>query len=144
MDREMLRVLVVDDHPEVRDTLEAFLVAEGHLALVAKNGRRAVEVAAHFRPDVIFLDVKMPVLDGFGALGELRQLLPEAEIVMMTAYPEMETINRAFKEGAVGFLGKPFDMAAIRAVLREFSTRKKAAVFLQGATGGVRGAGSGG
>ncbi|MEW6771238.1 MAG: response regulator [Bacillota bacterium] len=124
MSKEMLRVLVVDDHSEVRGLLETVLVSEGCLTVSAKDGYEAVAVAERFRPHVVFLDVKMPVLDGFGALAELRELLPAVEVVMMTAYPEVETVNRAFKEGAVGFLGKPFDMAVVRAVLREIAAKK--------------------
>lgn len=124
MNKGMLRVLVADDHAEVRGLLEAVLVSEGCLTLGAKNGSEAVAVAERFQPDVVFLDVKMPVLDGFGALARLRELLPTAEVVMMTAYPEVETVNRAFKEGAAGFLGKPFDVAVVRAVLRGIAAKK--------------------
>ncbi|RJX22635.1 MAG: response regulator, partial [Ammonifex sp.] len=109
----------VDDEPEILEILNFLLLTEGHSSILARNGREAVEIACLSRPDIVFLDVKMPVLDGFGALRELRGIVPETKVVMMTACPEVDFVTRAFKEGAVAFLGKPFDMAAVRRILHD-------------------------
>ncbi|MGQ9511841.1 response regulator [Thermodesulfitimonas sp.] len=124
MPGETLKVLIADDQPEVCEILEALLGAEGHVTRTAKNGREAVDLACDFRPDLVFLDIMMPVLDGFAALEELLRCLPEVNVVMMTACPEVEMITRAFKEGVIAFLGKPFDMAAIREILRAIREKK--------------------
>lgn len=130
MPEEMLKVLVADDQPEIREVFEASILAEGHLAVLAKNGREAVDIARRLPPDVVFLDVKMPVLDGFGVLEELQKVSPQANIVMMSAAPEVETITTAIKKGAFTFLLKPFDMAVIRSILNEV-LQQKADVFLR-------------
>ncbi|WP_334109965.1 response regulator [Thermodesulfitimonas autotrophica] len=124
MSAETLKVLIADDQPEICEILEALLSAEGHVTRTAKNGQEAVELASDFRPDIVFLDIMMPVLDGFAALEELLRRFPQVNIVMMTACPEVEMITRAFKEGVIAFLGKPFDMAAIREILRTIRERK--------------------
>ncbi|RPF49797.1 two-component system response regulator (stage 0 sporulation protein F) [Thermodesulfitimonas autotrophica] len=124
MSGETLKVLIADDQPEICEILEALLCAEGHVTRTAKNGREALELACDFRPDLVFLDIMMPVLDGFAALEELLRRFPEVNVVMMTACPEVEMITRAFKEGVIAFLGKPFDMAAIREILRAIRERK--------------------
>ncbi|MEW6172664.1 MAG: response regulator [Bacillota bacterium] len=121
-----LSILIVDDQAEIREILEIFFLTEGHSINHAKNGREAVKVAFATRPDIVFLDVKMPVLDGFGALREIRKIIPEADVVMMTACPEVDFISRAFKEGAVGFLGKPFDMAAVKTIVEGVQKKKNA------------------
>lgn len=125
---EKLSILIADDDPEIREILNSYFLAEGYATTLAKNGREAVRLACLFRPDVVFLDIKMPILDGFGTLKELRQLFPEVQVVMMTACPEVDFVSRAFKEGAVAFLGKPFDIAAIKTILNDVLQRKKAAV----------------
>ncbi|MEW6573578.1 MAG: response regulator [Bacillota bacterium] len=130
MPEEMLKVLVADDQPEIREVFEASILAEGHLAVLAKNGREAVDIARRLPPDVVFLDVKMPVLDGFGVLEELQKVSPQANIVMMSAAPEVETITTAIKKGAFTFLLKPFDMSVIRSILNEV-LQQKADVFLR-------------
>ncbi|MEW6182208.1 MAG: response regulator [Bacillota bacterium] len=124
MSGKALNILIVDDQSEIREILEMFFLTEGHSTNQAKNGREAIKIAFASKPDLVFLDVKMPVLDGFGALKEIRQLTPEVEVVMMTACPEVDFITRAFKEGAVGFLGKPFDMAAVKAILQGVLKKK--------------------
>jgi CheY-like chemotaxis protein len=121
---EKLRIMVVDDDPEILDILNAFLLNEGHTTVLAANGREAVKIACMSRLDIVFLDVKMPVLDGFGALRELRGITPETKVVMMTACPEVDSVTRAFKEGALALLGKPFDMAAIRNILQDVVSGK--------------------
>jgi DNA-binding NtrC family response regulator len=64
-------------------------------------------------------------MDGFSTLRELRGMTPETKVVMMTACPEVDFVTRAFKEGALAFLGKPFDMAAIRVVLQDIMSKQE-------------------
>ncbi|MEW6447139.1 MAG: response regulator [Bacillota bacterium] len=120
----MLKVLVADDQPEIREFFEASILAQGHLPVLAKNGREAVEIAHRLQPDVVFLDIQLPVLDGFGVLEELQRISYEGDVVMMTASPEIETITAAFQKGAAAFLEKPLDMIAIKAILNEVLQQK--------------------
>jgi two-component system LytT family response regulator len=111
-----LRVLVADDEPLARETLRGLLAAEPDVALAgdAADGLRAVEAIRQHRPDIVFLDVEMPGLDGFGVV---RAVGPEAmpTTVFVTAYDQYAV--RAFDVAAVDYLLKPFDDARFRQAL---------------------------
>jgi two-component system, LytTR family, response regulator len=120
--REPLRVVVVDDEPDARDVVRTLLAAHAQLRVVgeATNGREAVEVIRRERPDVVFLDVQMPDLDGFGVLEALAGDVPRG-VVFVTAHDEHAV--RAFDLHALDYVLKPFgrprfDAAVARAVER--------------------------
>jgi CheY-like chemotaxis protein len=103
------RVLVVDDDEEIRGLLELVLEAEGYEVLIAPNGARALELADRHRPDLILLDMRMPVMDGWAFARTYREHpQPHAPIVVMTAAPDAG--QRAAEVQADGFVGKPFDL----------------------------------
>ena len=79
----MLRLLICDDAPDARDAVKASLAGQPEIEVVgeAENGEEAISVAASVHPDVVLMDVKMPVLDGMAATRRLRELLPRARIV---------------------------------------------------------------
>jgi DNA-binding NarL/FixJ family response regulator len=118
----MIRVLLADDEPLVRAGIRAVLAADPEFEVVAEaeNGRVAVELAAAHRPDVVLLDIVMPVLDGLGAAAELTRTLPDVGVLMLTTFSADEHIAAALAGGARGFLlktGDPRDLfAGIRAV----------------------------
>lgn len=118
----MIRVLLADDEAMVRAGVRAILAAATDVEVVAEagDGRQAVDLARAHRPDVVLLDIRMPVLDGLGAAAELRRVAPEIPVVMLTTFSEDEYIATAFDSGASGFLLKSGDphelMAAVRAV----------------------------
>ena len=103
-----LRVLVVDDRATYLKALEAVLASECSIDLVgrAENGREAVTLALSLEPDVIVLDIRMPVLDGFATMRRLRELGSPAAVLVLTASEEPDDPNRAFELGAVGFIPK--------------------------------------
>jgi DNA-binding NarL/FixJ family response regulator len=117
----MIRVLLVDDDPMVRAGVRSILAAAEDMAVVAEaaDGRQALGQARAHRPDVVLLDIRMPVLDGLDAASALRRELPDAAVVMLTTFSESEYVTRALDSGAAGFLlksGDPYElMAAIRA-----------------------------
>lgn len=109
------RVLIVDDEPLARERLRKFLRDEPDIDLAgeAANGREAVQQIHALRPEIVFLDVQMPELDGFGVVAELQPPLPA--IVFVTAYDKFAL--KAFEVHAVDYLLKPFDRARLKTAL---------------------------
>jgi two-component system, LytTR family, response regulator len=117
-----VRVVIADDEPLVRRGLRAFIGASPGLSLVgeARNGTEAVDVIRAQRPDLVFLDVQMPELDGFGVLESLEGE-PMPVVVFVTAYDEYAI--RAFDVHAVDYLLKPFDEDRFRTALGRARSR---------------------
>ena len=101
------RLLLVDDHKLLRQGLRR-AVEEAGFDVVgeAGDGEEAVRLAVELQPDLVLMDVTMPVLDGIEATRRLRQSTPEARVVMLTMHGEEETISRALRAGAVAYLLK--------------------------------------
>jgi DNA-binding NarL/FixJ family response regulator len=101
----VIRVLVADDHPIVRAGLASFLAVEGDLLVVgeAANGAEAVELFRLHRPDVVLLDLRMPVMDGVAATRALIGEAPGASIIVLTSFDGDENIFRALEAGARGY-----------------------------------------
>jgi DNA-binding NtrC family response regulator len=114
----MARILVADDEPSICEAFVAVLASEGHEALIASNGRDAVELARSARPDVVFLDVRMPGLDGLAALKEIRGFDRAVPVIVMTAYGTLDTAAEALRNDAFDYLGKPLELARIRQLLQ--------------------------
>lgn len=109
------RILIVDDEPAVRDTLEALLLKDYDLHF-AENGARALEKAAETMPDVILLDVMMPGMDGFEVCRRLRddRILGQIPVVMVTALDGRDSLLEGIRSGADEFIKKPFDRHELR------------------------------
>jgi two-component system NarL family response regulator len=105
---DKIRVLIADDHVTVLEGLVAIIEWEPDMTVVAKarNGRLAVDLWRERRPDVTLLDLRMPELDGGGAIEEIRQHDPAARIIILTTYDTDYEIARAIKAGARGYLLK--------------------------------------
>ena len=103
-----IRVLIVDDHSVVRQGLRLFLRTDPELEVVgeAPDGAQALIRAAELRPDIILMDLLMPVMDGIEAIGRLRKELPETEIIALTSVLEDRSVVRAVRAGAIGYLLK--------------------------------------
>ena len=110
MNNEIIRVLLVDDKVEIRQNYRRLLGWEDNVEIVgeAGNGREAIEVARRTRPDVIIMDINMPVMDGIRASGHISLELPDCSIVMVSVQGEEEYIRLAMQAGARDFLVKPF------------------------------------
>ena len=104
----MIRVLLVDDHPVVRSGLAGLLAAEDDLEVVgeAGDGMEAVSLAERLQPDVVLMDLHMPVLDGPGATTELARRVPGARVLVLTTFDTDADIVRAVEAGATGYLLK--------------------------------------
>ena len=103
-----IRVMVVDDHPIMRDGLRDALEASGRFEVVglAEDGEEAVRTVGELRPDVIVMDVMMPVKDGIEACREIMELLPDTRVLMLTASNEEDAVIEAVAAGATGYLQK--------------------------------------
>lgn len=117
----MISVLVVDDHPIVREGLVAVLEDAEDLVVVGSAGsaETALELAAQRRPDVILLDLELPGMSGVEAIPRVRQVAPEARIVVFSAYDTDERVVSTIRAGAVGYLLKG---AAAEEIVRAIRT----------------------
>jgi len=116
----MTKVLVVDDNASIREFIKIVLTAEGHTIAEASNGERAYATAVSERPDLILLDVLMPVMDGFEALKRLREnpLTEAIPVVLLTAVPANKGEREGMKWGVKHYINKPFDSEMVKAVVR--------------------------
>ena len=117
---EPIRVLVVDDHPVVRQGLRTFLDLQDGLTVVgeAADGDAAVAAADELRPDVVLLDLKMPGADGVTALRGLRDAGNPAKVLVITSFTEPATVLPAVRAGAAGYVYKDVDPPALAAAIR--------------------------
>jgi two-component system, NarL family, response regulator LiaR len=105
---DAIRVLVVDDHAVVREGLRTFLLLQEGIEVVgeAADGREAVAAAHQLEPDVVLMDLVMPVLDGVEAMRTIREARPETRVVVLTSFTEDEKLLAAVRAGAAGYLLK--------------------------------------
>ena len=106
-----IRVLITDDHKVVRRGLRGFLELDPALEVVgeASNGEEAVKLARRLEPNVVLMDLLMPVMDGIEATRQIRRELPEVEVVALTSVLEDASVTGAIKAGAIGYLLKTTD-----------------------------------
>lgn len=116
----MIRVLLVDDHTLVRDGLRRGLSGEDDLEVIgeASNGEEAVSAVARVAPDVVLMDVSMPVCDGVEATKRLRRTNPELPVVMLTMHGDSPTLTSAIRAGASGYLLKDARIEEVAEAIR--------------------------
>ncbi len=107
-------VLVVDDQLGVRRLIEEMFKEVGYRVAAAAHGQEALAVAGAEEPDVVLLDMKMPVMDGLETLRALKRFYPDVVVLMMTAVGDRERVSEALRLGAVDCIEKPFDVFALR------------------------------
>jgi DNA-binding NarL/FixJ family response regulator len=105
---DLIRILVVDDHMVVREGLCALLIPYNGMEVVgeAADGAEAIEKARLLQPDVILMDLNMPVKGGLDAISEIIKENPQARILVLTSYDEESQLSAAIKAGALGYLSK--------------------------------------
>jgi len=115
-----IRVLITDDHGVVRQGLRMFLSLDPDIQVVgeAANGQEAVAMARELQPDVVLMDLLMPVMDGLQATRAIRTEMPEVEILALTSVLEGASITRAIRAGAIGYLLKDTDAEELHRALR--------------------------
>jgi len=107
---QKLKILVVEDGRSQRDMLRDFLAGEGHDLSDAANGEKAFEMVKNGYFDLVLLDYKMPGMDGMAVLKEVKDLNPEIDVILMTAYGTIETAVKAMKAGAADYITKPIEL----------------------------------
>lgn len=109
-------IMVVEDYDDTRHLLKAVLEKEGYQVLEAINGQEAIQIAQKEHPDLILMDLDLPILDGIGATQYLRQqsYTKAVPIVAMTAYPMSYTRVKAFAKGCDEYLSKPIDFDELK------------------------------
>jgi DNA-binding NarL/FixJ family response regulator len=103
-----LRILIADDHEVVRDGMRALIEREPgwEVCGIATNGQEAVDSAKKLKPEVVVLDMTMPELDGLAALRQIKQALPDTEVVMFSAHHSEDVIEQLFDAGAKSYIQK--------------------------------------
>jgi len=118
---EKIRLLIVDDQVLFLESLSTFLrnyAEDIEVVGLARNGREAVEKAAALRPDIVLMDVHMPVMDGVEATGRLIERQPGVRILILSTYDEDEYVRKALKLGAAGYLLKDISPTELIASIR--------------------------
>lgn len=114
MDKNAIRVIIADDEPITRMDLKEMLESEGYQVIQeAADGFDAVEACKKHRPDLILMDIKMPLLDGFAAARIINEEMLADTIVILTAYSEKDFVEQAKSVGADGYLVKPIEERAL-------------------------------
>jgi DNA-binding NarL/FixJ family response regulator len=115
-----IRVLLADDHALFRRGVASLLAAEGGFEVVgaAADGQQALEMARELMPDVILMDVSMPVMDGLEATRRIKAEMPHARIVILTVADGERSLSEAIQCGASGYLPKNVDLQVLCGTLR--------------------------
>ena len=111
-------VLVVDDEPSICWALRKMLASDGIDAVTASSAEEGLQLAKQYRPDMIILDVRLPMEDGLSALPKFKQITGDAPILIITAFGDLETAVAAVKKGASDYLTKPFKLDDVRRTCR--------------------------
>src|SRR5712692_147457 len=116
----VIRVLLADDHSVVREGLRMFLGRDPELAVVgeASDGVEAVSLARQLHPDVVLMDLLMPVMDGIAAISTIRNELPETEVIALTSVLESAAVVGAVRAGAIGYLLKDTQAPELRRAIK--------------------------
>ena len=104
------RILVVDDEPEVRQLMEQFLTLRGYDVRIVENGKLALAAVDTFMPDVVLLDMHMPVMDGLETLKRLAARSLSLPVIMVTVNDDIETTTHLLQLGAADYVPKPFNL----------------------------------
>jgi DNA-binding NarL/FixJ family response regulator len=115
-----IRLLIADDHSIVRQGLSMFLGVDPEIEIIAeaRDGAEAYNLALQLRPDVVLMDLLMPVMDGISATAAIRRELPETEVLALTSVLEDGSVIEAVRAGAIGYLLKDTEANELRQAIK--------------------------
>jgi DNA-binding NarL/FixJ family response regulator len=113
------RILIADDHTLVAEMCKTLLETEFDVVGIVNNGRALIRVAAELKPDMIVVDIAMPVLNGLDASQQVKEMLPNVKVVFLTMHPDADLAAEAFRRGASGYLLKTCAAAEMVTGVRE-------------------------
>jgi two-component system, chemotaxis family, chemotaxis protein CheY len=126
MPQKRTSVLIVDDNDMMRSILRGILRGEAYEVVgEARTGSIAIELAGRLHPKIICLDVMMPEMDGLEALPAIKAAHPEIQIVMITSNADPETVQESIRNGASGYIVKPFNAAKVLDTLDKCVSRRR-------------------
>lgn len=111
-------ILVVDDELLIRDLLYDFFSGQGWDISVAENGEKALEILGQKKIDLVLTDLRMPQMDGITLTSEVKETYPQIPVVIMTAYPSVETAVEAIRHKVADYVIKPFNVNQLFKTLR--------------------------
>ena len=117
--KEKASILIVDDNINLCKTLSSILGHKGYAVATAQDGLEAIVRVKEQPFDMIFIDIKMPPIDGVETYRRIKKIRPEAMVMMMTAYAVEDLVQEALQEGAYGITYKPLDIERVVAVIEE-------------------------
>ena len=123
----MIRILVVEDHEIVRDGICAIANLQPDITVIAEaeNGKQAIELYREHQPDVVLMDLRMPVMEGVEAISEIKKEFPPAKIAILTTYDTDEDIYRGLRAGAKGYLLKDSSSEELATAIRQIKAGKR-------------------
>lgn len=119
------KILVVDDEPAIGNLFQKFLGKRGYRVVATTNGKDAINKVVKETPDLVFLDIKMPGMDGIELMQELKKINKKLAVVILTGYGSLKTAREAMKLGAYDYITKPFDIKLIMLVTKEVLKGKR-------------------
>jgi DNA-binding NtrC family response regulator len=113
-----IRVMIIDDEPLMRITIQDALVADGYKVATAETGEKGLALHQENPTDILITDLKLPDMDGIQVLKEIKTISSETQVIMITAYGSIDSAVTAMKEGASDYLTKPFAMDELRLIIK--------------------------
>lgn len=107
-------VLIVDDNKTIQDTLAFILERLGHKVMLAENGEEAIKQYQKYNPDLVFMDIRMPKMNGVDAIKEIKKIDNKANIVIVTAFSGDNDVRELVKSDSIKIIDKPFEIAEIK------------------------------
>jgi DNA-binding NarL/FixJ family response regulator len=121
----MITIVIADDQPTVRQGLRMRLALEEDMEIIgaAQDGNNALNVAARLKPDVVIMDLEMPIMDGLAATKALKSSAPDTQVIILTIHDDETTRKRAHDSGAAGFVSKHADDVVLMNAIRALANR---------------------
>jgi CheY-like chemotaxis protein/anti-anti-sigma regulatory factor len=117
------KVLVIDDEGATLTMFRLFLMAYGYEVFLAEDGKTGIDLVRRHHPEIVFTDLKMPEIDGFAVLKEIKKIAPRTEVIVITGHGDMDLAVQALNLDATDFINKPIKRSALNAALQRATER---------------------